>query len=149
MVLPYPLAVTKPLDVTVATLLLLLLQLMVYSAFSGNTVAVNCFLPLSDKIREEILSVILVGATADTVTSHVAFMSVPRMEAVTVAFPLPLASTIPSTTVTTFSLLEVQSMSYSASAGLTVGFSVFVSPIYICSEVLSSVMLLGSAVTVT
>ena len=147
--LPLALAVTSPDDETLATLVLLDDQSMVYVASEGVTLAVSFFVSPFSMVRDAGLRVMLVGVTF-TVTLHVALRLVPLIDAVMVAVPLAFAVTSPvDEIVATLVLPDVQLMVYVASEGVTLAVSFFVSPFSMVSVVGVRVMLVGVTFTVT
>ena len=123
---PFPTAVTKPLEDTVATFVLLDFHVTVLSAASvGDTVAVNCTVaPLDVKVAEVLFRLMPVGIIF-TVTAQVAVFEPVFVVTIIVAVPFPTAVTKPlEDTVATFVLLDAHVTDLSvAFDGVTVAVS--------------------------
>jgi hypothetical protein len=126
--LPAAMPVTKPLELTVATLVLLLLHVTVlFVALVGATVAVNCCVPPTaiDALVGDIVTPVTATVDEVTVTAQVAVLEPSWVVTVIVAVPAALPVTKPDVlTVAIAVLLLVQvTVLFVAFAGATVAVS--------------------------
>ena len=140
MAVPGPFAVTKPLLDTVATLVLLDVQVTTEDALLGVTVAVSCKVSPLLSVADVLLRLIPVAGWLPefTVITHVALRFEPSaVVAVIVAFPTALAVTSPALlTVAIFVLLDFQVTDVLlALLGVTVAVNCSVSPLLMVADV--------------